>query len=181
MDLILRRHADVRALPLADKLLLSTFFLLATALGAYVVIPLPFTPVPLTLQTLFVLLSGVYLGRAWGAGVQATYLLAGGVGLPLFAAGAAGAAIFAGPTAGYLLGFAPAAWLAGWLLPRACSFPARLGVLFLASLAILVPGAAWLGWILGLSPAAALAMGFFPFLAGDVLKCFLAAALTHGR
>lgn len=181
MDLILRPHSDVRTLPLADKILLSAFFFLATALGAYVAIPLPFTPVPLTLQTLFVLLSGAYLGRAWGAGVQTAYLLVGGAGLPLFAAGASGAAIFAGPTAGYLLGFAPAAWVVGWLMPRCASFPTRFGTLLLASLAILVPGTAWLGWTMGVSPAAALAMGFFPFLAGDLLKCALAATVSRGR
>ena len=181
MDLILHRYARAESLPLADKLVLSAFFLLATALGAFVAIPLPFTPVPLTLQTFFVLLSGATLGRRWGAGVQAAYLLVGGAGIPFFAAGAAGAAILAGPTAGYLAGFVPAAWLAGWLLPRCSSFGARTGVLLLASLLILAPGTAWLGWTLGLSPAAALAMGLLPFLAGDLLKCVLAAMVARSR
>jgi biotin transport system substrate-specific component len=181
MDLILHRYARAGSLPLADKLVLSTFFLLATALGAFVAIPLPFTPVPLTLQTFFVLLSGAYLGRRWGAGVQVAYLLVGGAGIPFFAAGAAGAAILAGPTAGYLVGFAPAAWLAGWLLPRCSSFVSRTGALLLASLLILAPGTAWLGFTLALSPSVAMAMGFLPFLAGDLLKCGLAAMVARNR
>lgn len=181
MDLILRGRTRAEALPIQDKLLLSTFFLLATALGAYVVLPLPFTPVPVTLQTFFVLLSGAVLGKRWGAGVQATYLVAGGAGVPFFAAGAAGAAILGGPTAGYLIGFVPAAWLAGWLLPRCHSFATRFGGFLVASLLILVPGTIWLGITLGVAPYAALTMGFLPFLAGDTLKCALAATWARGR
>lgn len=181
MDLILRGHTRAESLPIQDKLLLATFFLLATALGAYVSLPLPFTPVPVTLQTFFVLLSGAVLGRHWGAGIQATYLVAGGGGVPFFAAGAAGAAILAGPTAGYLLGFVPAAWFAGWLLPRCRTFTARFGGFLLASLLILIPGTIWLGLTLRVTPYAALAMGFLPFLAGDALKCALAATWARGR
>ena len=92
-------------------------FAAITALTARVTIHLPFTPVPITLQTLAVLLSGLVLGSRGGALAQLTYLGLIATGLPLDA-NALGAAAFFGPTAGYLLGFVPAAFVAGWLAER---------------------------------------------------------------
>ncbi len=91
---------------------------LLIAAGAQLEVRFPFTPVPLTGQTFGVLLAGLLLGSRAGAAAVALYLLEGTLGLPFFAGGAGGAAMLAGPTGGYLLGFLPAAWLAGRLAER---------------------------------------------------------------
>jgi len=85
-----------------------------TALGAYILLPVP--PVPITLQTLFLYLAAAVLGGALGAWSQIVYLLLGVIGLPVFAGGKAGLGVLTGPTGGYLAGFIPAAWLTGRLI-----------------------------------------------------------------
>ena len=96
------------------------FFAVLTALAARVTIPLPFTPVPVTLQVMVVLLAGLVLGARGGAASQITYLAAIVAGLPLDARGL-GPASLAGPTAGYLLGFTVGAFITGWLAERLSS------------------------------------------------------------
>ena len=88
-------------------------FALLTALGAFVRIPLPFTPVPVTLQTFFVLAAGIYLGSRDAALSQLGYLAIGAVGLPVFAGGGAGFGHFLGVTGGYLIAFPIAAAMVG--------------------------------------------------------------------
>jgi biotin transport system substrate-specific component len=164
---------------LAERLLLSAFFFLGTMLGAYVEIPLPFTPVPLTLQTLFVLLGAAYLGRGWASGVQAAYLGTGAAGAAVFAGAAAGLVHLTGPTAGYLWAFLPASLLVGSLWTKACSrgFLCRLALLAAADLLILAAGTLWLGLLLRAGFWHSLALGFLPFLPGEALKVFAAASL----
>jgi biotin transport system substrate-specific component len=160
-------------------------FAVATALAAHVRVPIPLTPVPLTLQTMFVILSGVMLGPRLGAASQLTYLGMGIAGLPVFAAGF-GMAALVGPTGGYLLAFPAAAFVAGLVArPRNRSgAPDALllvAALVVASLLILVSGAAWLGMVTG-DMAGALAIGLVPFLAGDIMKVSLAALIAwRGR
>src|SRR5258705_3984502 len=84
------------------------------ALAAEIAIPLPFTPVPLTMQPLAVLFVGIALGASRGAAAATLYLLEGISGLPVFAQGHGGALWLIGPTAGYLYSYPAAAWLAGW-------------------------------------------------------------------
>ena len=136
-------------------------------------ISVPFWPVPLTAQTLAVLLVGAMLGPARGALAVVTYLAAGAAGLPVFAAGG-GVAYFAGPTAGYLVGFIPAAWLAGTLVPR---WKGRIGglaaALTLATGAIFLFGLGWLSLFLGIGRELFMA-GLVPFLPGAGLKIALA-------
>ncbi len=158
-------------------------FAIMTALGAQVRIPLPWTPVPLTLQTLFVILAGAALGPVLGPLSQGVYLVGGAVGLPIFAGGTGGAAyLLESATAGYLLGFVGAAALVGWLTRR--SQRPGIGRILLSmgagSLVIYACGAAWLAWSLHLDPADAIARGVLPFLAGDVLKIGAAAGLFWG-
>ena len=148
-----------------------------TALGAFVRIPLPFTPVPITLQTFFVLSAGVALGRRAGALSQGLYLALGCLGAPYFAGGESGLAYLAGPTGGYLLGFPLAAWLVG-ALAGAGSERRPLGVvgsLLVASAVIFVSGAGWLAVWGGYTVGAALAVGVLPFLPGLVVKVLLIA------
>lgn len=168
---------------LAERLTLSVFFLFATVLGAYVEIPLPFTPVPLTLQTFFVLAGAAWLGRAWSLGVQATYLGAGAAGVSVFAGAAMGPAHLLGPSAGYLWAFLPASFLVASLWPRACALGlwARVGLMSAAALLILALGAAWLGQFLHLSIGQMIAMGVLPFLPGEAVKVASAVLISPGR
>lgn len=169
----------------ARRIAAVALFALATAIGARISVPLPLTPVPMTLQTLFVLLSGAMLGPALGATAQLAYLAAGIAGLPVFTAGA-GLAYLLGPTGGYLLAFPVAAFLAGVVVdrvPRRGPLDAALTfvALFAVSLVVLLAGAAWLGIITG-DFAGAFALGFLPFLVGDLIKVALTALLAwRGR
>ena len=160
-------------------------FAAATALGAYVRVPVPLTPVPMTLQTLFVVLAGALLGPRLGAASQLAYLGAGIAGLPVFTAGA-GLGYLLGPTGGYLLAFPVTAFLAGLVAQgvtgRGIGALAALFVgLFAASLVILFGGAGWLGVLTG-DYAGALTLGLVPFLIGDVVKVGLVALIAwRGR
>ena len=148
-----------------------------TALTARITIPLPFTPVPITLQVMAVLLAGLVLGPRGGAISQLAYLAAVAAGLPLDARGLGPAALL-GPTAGYLLGFAPAACVAGWLAGqlqgvRVGGFVAALAgvaVIYTCGLAWLAPGVGSLGTAWGLGAA--------PFILVDLGKALVAAAVA---
>lgn len=167
----------------ARRVLAVGAFALATALGAHVAVPL--TPVPVTLQTLFVVLAGALLGPRLGAASQLAYLGMGIAGLPVFAGGL-GLAWLAGPTGGYLLAFPATAFVAGLVTRRVAGRGLTAGLLlfvglFLASLITLGGGTAWLALMTG-DPGGALMLGFVPFLAGDVLKVGLAALIAwRGR
>jgi biotin transport system substrate-specific component len=152
-------------------------FTLATALSAQVRIPLPFTPVPVTLQTFFVLLSGLVLGP-WAVLAQALYLLGGATGLPFFTGGATGLTHLTGATTGYLLAFPLAALFCG-LLRRAGGFWWTGLVTLAAALFILALGTGWLAILTGTSLPAAARLGFWPFVAGDLVKAVAAAGLGH--
>jgi biotin transport system substrate-specific component len=168
-----------RAWPLANtrlrQLALVTAGSLLVALLAQVRIPLPFTPVPLTGQTLAVLLVGAALGSRGGAASLALYLVAGALGLPVFTGWGSGLAHLAGPTGGYLLGFVVAAFVVGWLCERRLDRRWRTALLpFLAGeLVIYACGLPWLAAYVGAENA--LAAGLWPFLPGDALKLLLAA------
>jgi biotin transport system substrate-specific component len=161
------------------------FVVVATAAAAQVSIPLPFTPVPLTLQDSMVLLGGAALGSRLGFTALVVYLLAGIVGLPVFAASPVlpqGPLRLLGPTAGYLLSYPIAAFLTGYLAER--GFDKRYltsVVAMIAGLAVIFAfGVTWLA--LFAQPAAlgfdaALRAGLYPFLAGDVFKILVGAAV----
>jgi biotin transport system substrate-specific component len=155
-------------------------FVVMTALGAQVRIPLPFTPVPITLQTFFVHLAGATLGPALGPLSQSVYLMVGAAGLPVFAGGGSGLSyLLQGATSGYLIGFVMAPALVGWLIRRR-EDPGILWILAslaAGSLVIYACGVSWLAWSLHLSPGSAIAKGMLPFLAGDVVKTCAAAGL----
>jgi biotin transport system substrate-specific component len=146
------------------------------ALSAQVVVPVPFSPVPMTLQPLAVLVVGGLLGAARGAGALALYLALGMVGLPVFAGGGSGALRLIGPTGGYLLAFPLAAAATGGLLRHGRSVLQTLLACTLGMVIIHLGGAAWLA-ILGNDPAIAIRIGVLPFLAGDLLKIGLATAV----
>jgi len=152
--------------------LLAVFFAVTLiSLGAFVRIPLPFTPVPLTLQTFFVLLSAGLLSRRLGLTAQLSYVLLGVLGLPVFAGAASGLIYLISPTAGYLLGFILAALFISAALKRVRNNLAALLMVFGAgSMIILLSGSIWLKISLGLSLVQALVIGCLPFIPGDILK-----------
>lgn len=162
----------------AGAFLLSAAMILATAVGAQIAIPLPFTPVPVTLQTLFVLLAGVVLGPRVGFVAMVAYVLLGAAGLPVFAAGKAGVPVLVGPTGGYLLGFPFAAAVAGWLAAERKSW-ARLIMAWLGGTGVVfLFGVAQLAVVTGSDLSTAARLGMTPFLPGAVLKAFVGIALT---
>jgi biotin transport system substrate-specific component len=155
-----------------------------TAAAAQVSIPLPFTPVPFTLQPMIVLLGGAALGSRLGMSSQVLYLLAGIAGLPVFAASPLlpqGALRLLGPTGGYLLSYPIAAFVAGWLAERGFDRRYLTSVVAMAAglTIVFTCGVLWLAWFA--RPAAgldvAIATGLVPFLPADVLKLFVAAAV----
>lgn len=148
------------------------------ALAAQLAVPVPFSPVPMTLQPLAVLVVGGLLGAAGGAGALVLYLIWGAMGLPVFAGGGAGPAHLVGPTAGYLLAFPLAAGVTGALVSRAPGSALRVLLACVLGMAFIhLGGVAHLA-LLGGDPAVAIRLGFIPFLSGDLLKVGLAAALV---
>lgn len=153
-------------------------FVTLTMLGAFVRIPLPFTPVPLTLQTFFVLLSGLFLGRNLGGLAQISYVLLGAAGLPLFTSTGSGIFYILGPTGGYLAGFVAASLYVGMSIRRANeSFWRVAAVLLIGDCMLLCCGVLWLKFLTGFSFAKLLLIGFIPFIPGDILKVAVAAAI----
>lgn len=153
-----------------------------TALSARLRVVLPFSPVPLTLQVLVVVGSGLALGATGGLISQMLYLQAILLGAPVAASGLAGPAAFATPTAGYLIAFPAAAWLAGLVGRRALRWTLVARILGgLCGLAVIyLGGMAWLsGYVGGIE--AAWRLGVVPFIAADLLKVTLAGAALSLR
>ena len=162
------RLADV-TLVVAGSLLMATLAQLA--------LPLPFTPVPITGQTLGVLLVGGALGSKRGAASMLLYLLEGAAGLPVFAAGGAGPLVLFGPHGGYLFGFVAAAYCVGFAAERGLdrSFRSATLAFALGEIVIYAFGVPWLAVFVGARQA--LVAGFWPFLPGAVVKAAAAGVL----
>jgi biotin transport system substrate-specific component len=154
---------------------------LFVALCAHVAIPLPFTPVPLTMQNLGVLLVGLTLGSRRGFAALVVYLLEGLSGLPVFSpTGPGGLAPLLGPTGGFLLAYPLVAALCGWIMERGLSSFARAAIAALAGEVLLfASGIARLA-ILTHSFAQAVRFGFYWFIFAEVIKVMAAAALADG-
>jgi biotin transport system substrate-specific component len=145
--------------------------------SAKVNLQLPF--VPMTLQTLVVLMIGAAYGWRLGTATVALYLFVGACGLPVFAGPIGGLKVLLGATAGFLFGFVVAAFITGWLAER--GWDRSVGWLFLAMgfghFIILSMGWAWLSFGVGLGVGKALIVGVTPFLAGALLKNAIGALL----
>ena len=166
----------VRPQKTALRITLAALFAALIAGGTFISIPLPFSPVPIVLQNLFIVLAGLVLGPALGGAAAALYLAAGALGFPVFAGAAGGIARFAGPTGGFLVGYLLAALTAGCIAGRpraAISFPRLLLAAAAGFLVVYIPGVAWLARFFENWPKA-LAAGFFPFIIGDVIKIGIA-------
>jgi len=157
-----------------------TFFTLFTISGAFIRLPLPFTPVPVTLQTFTVLLAGAVLGRKLGGLSQFLYLALGAAGLPIFAQASSGLPYLLGPTGGYLLGFAAAAWTIGAILgDKRAGFLKILAVMFLGEVILFSLGVIWLSVVLRIGLVKAVFLGLIPFIPGDAIKLLAAATLYY--
>ncbi|MGB8540207.1 MAG: biotin transporter BioY [Candidatus Acidiferrales bacterium] len=161
-------------------------------LCAHIVLPLPWTPVPITGQTFGVLLVAVLLGARRSALALGLYLLEGIAGLPVFQPlGLPGPARFLGPTAGYVLAYPPAAFIAGWIVQRGAvplriyfrieSNVAKLLIALMAGeLVIFGGGCVWLSSVMHLGWMNSLRLGALPFLPGEVVKMALIMAAVGG-
>jgi biotin transport system substrate-specific component len=140
-------------------------------------VQVPFYPVPMTLQSLVVLIVGAAFGARLAGATVALYLIEGLIGLPVFAGAVAGPFYMAGPTGGYLIGFLAAAVVVGLLAERGWDRATfRLIVAVTAGHAIIfVFGFAWLAWLIGMEKA--WAGGVAPFFAATIVKTLLAWAL----
>ena len=165
--------AAVQGRPAQAARFLGLALLGSALLAASAQVSIPAWPVPATLQSLAVLLLGAFGGSRLGVAAVAAYLLEGALGLPVFAGGNAGPAALMGPTAGYLIGFLPAAWLAGYARG---SLLRQSAVLLAAHLVLFVPGVLWLASFVG---ARALEAGFLAFLPATLVKTGLAVALLR--
>lgn len=153
-------------------------FALATAVGARIAIPLPTTPVPITLQTLFVLLTGISLGPRLGTLSMAFYLLLGTTGYHVFAGANWGLQTICGPTGGYLLGFIIAQPIIGRLSRAEHNTWAGLPAAVLAGNAIIFAcGLSWLALWSGAGWQQTLQWGLWPFLPGLFVKALLVLGL----
>jgi biotin transport system substrate-specific component len=171
----------------ARRIVAVFVFALLTALGAYAAVPM--VPVPVTLQTLFVTLSGVLLGPALGAASMLVYLAAGASGLPVFTPTPDVTFLhLLGPTGGYLLAFPVAAYAAGWLTaperlgarPETLAGAVRMGVaIFAATLLIFAGGVAQLNALYLHDIGQAFRVGVVPFIPGDLIKVLVAVLIAR--
>lgn len=156
-------------------------FALVSAAASQIAIPLPFTPVPISLQPMIVVLAGLMLGPTAGAASMVLYLAAGAAGLPVFAPmGAPGIARLLGPTGGYLIAYPAAAFVAGALARRAPSLLGRWLAATAGVAVILFGGVAQLA-VLNASLGRAVVFGLTPFALLDVVKAFVAALIAGRR
>lgn len=171
---------------LADRLVarsLATDALLVVAgaglTAALAQVAVPLWPVPITGQTLAVLLVGSSLGALRGALSMVLYAVLGIVGLPVFSEASSGFGVVAGPTGGYIVGFVAAAALTGWLAERSWDRRVlRAAVAFLGGTVVTFAfGLPWLAFALGLDLEQALEAGLYPFILGGVVKAAIAAGV----
>lgn len=177
-------------LSIPKKLALALGSACLTGLVAQIRVVLPWSPVPVTGQTFAVLLAGVLLGRRWGGISLAMYTGLGAAGVPWFAGLNSGLGYLAGPTGGYIIGFILAAFFLGYFTDtyiRSRSFLSMLALMLFANfILIYVPGLLQLGLWLNLvkgEPVAfttLLSLGALPFIAGDITKAVMAAAIARG-
>ena len=171
-----------RTLPSYSHALARNFAVVAgaslfVALCAHITLPLPFTPVPLTLQNFAVLLVGLVLGSRRGFAALGLYLAEGAMGLPFFnPAGPGGIAQLLGPTGGYLIAYPVVAFLAGWLWERSQrGFARALLASLAAEIVLFAGGVSWLMFIAHVPFAQAAAFGLYPFLFAEVIKVMAAS------
>jgi biotin transport system substrate-specific component len=165
------------------RVTLTALFAALIAAGTFISIPLPFSPVPIVLQNLFAVLSGLVLGPVSGGAAAAVYLAAGAIGAPVFAGASGGFIHLLGPTGGFLYGYLLAAITAGLIAgrPRAGVKTPLWRIIVAAASGFLIvyaPGLLQLKAAAGLSWGRTLIVGCLPFLPGDAIKAALAVLVS---
>ena len=165
--------------PIPVKMLaLTAMFTALTAILAQISVPLPFTPVPISMATFAVFCAGALLGPKYGSASLALYTLLGALGVPVFAQFTAGLGILAGPTGGYIIGYILAAFFTGLIITRAQGrfivYPLAMAAGLLACYAF---GTLWFCIVYQSGLAAALVACVVPFLPGDAIKIAVASFL----
>jgi biotin transport system substrate-specific component len=151
---------------------------LLVAVCAQISVPLPFTPVPLSLVNFAVLLVGLMLGSKRGFAALALYLAEGAVGLPVFAH-AGGWLHLVGPTGGYLIAYPFVAFVAGFIFERRSrSFAVAVVASIGAELLLFLSGVSWLMLLFHTSLATAIGFGLYPFFFGEIIKVMAAAGIA---
>lgn len=167
-------ESDVR------KMALASLFTALIAVGAFIRIPVLISPVPITLQVLFIFLAGAMLGARWGSMSVMIYLLLGIIGLPVFSGGSSGVGVLLGPTGGYLMGFALAAFVIGTLTDKWGTSSLLRNALFMSAglLVIYLLGAAYMAHVARISVESAILVGVVPFIPGDLLKLAFSSVIV---
>ena len=183
-------RAEVISLKPMDKLSLdnSMFNILTILFGSFLIavlaqmrIHLPFSPVPITGQTVGVLLVGALLGSRMGTLSVCAYILEGAIGLPVFTGFKGGIMVLLGPTAGYIYGFLPAAFIMGWVTEKGITSRFYLSLFFciVASFLVLLLGTFYF-LIFKMSFSDAKTIGLYPFILGDLFKSVAVAVILIG-
>ncbi|MDI9395418.1 MAG: biotin transporter BioY [Euryarchaeota archaeon] len=168
------------------KMVFASLFAALTAAGAYIQIPIPFSPVPVTLQVFFVLLAGSMLKSKWGSLSMIVYTLLGVAGLPVFAGGSSGIGVLLGPTGGYIFGFIAAAFIVGKLAEKAehakksglaiNALNMSTGILIIYAL-----GVFQLMLVAEVGLWTAITLGLIPFIPGEIIKTAVAAYIASSN
>ena len=169
------------------NMILCSIFAALTAVCAQIAVPLPFTPIPLHLAMLPVILAGGMLGSKLGLRSQLVYLGLGCLGVPIFAGMQGGLGVLLGPTGGFLMGYLPAAWISGRFYQRSGRFHQKkgfsmwyqTGIFILALFSCYALGVLWYMAVTGVGWTAAFASCILPFLPGDILKSVVAVFLLR--
>ena len=174
-----------RSYPVARQAAIVVAASLFVALCARVTVPLPFTPVPLTLQNFGVLLVGLLLGSRRGFTALALYLAEGALGLTVFSpTGLGGLAQLLGPTGGYLIAYPAVAFVTGWIFERGISgrdsrtFQRAFGAAVAGELLLFASGISWLMIMAHVAFAQAAHFGLYPFVFAEVIKVMSASAIA---
>ena len=170
------------------KLVFSTLFAALISVCAFICVPIPASPVPIVLQNMMAVMSGLLLGSIWGGVSVAIFLIAGALGFPVFSGGGGGLARFASPTGGFLIGYLIAAIVSGmffaWSDKKGCDvvgvkgFAVCLASSFCGFTLIYVPGIWHFMRVMGKSFSQSIAICLIPYVIPDMIKMFLAAFVS---
>lgn len=174
------RQFDLLRADMLQQLILTSLFTILTGIGAFIAIPLSFSPVPITFQTLFVLLSGYILGRYYAPLSQFLYVFLGILGVPWFSGGKFGLTVVLGSTGGYLLGFIISAFLIGWITDISKQTRTPLALFTSAVTGTIIIYLFGIIGLLNYFPLwTSIEYGLFPFIPGDVFKIIITFGLLY--